>query len=144
MTDSSDTTITHFAIVQRANRDAMERMPDLPKEPTADAWESFIDDLESLDAYEIAHESADWDWVIYYHRALELCQAVPSAVLHEAESERHDLCGPDGIDDSFGLYEMACHLAHLIVSQAIREAVEECRDELIELANDKLDQMESV
>ena len=45
---SQDTTITHYAIVQRAKQDAQERMPDLPKEPTADAWEAFIDDLESV------------------------------------------------------------------------------------------------
>ena len=140
--DSQDMTITHYAITQRAKGYAQERMPDFPKESTIDSWESFIDELESLDAFEIAHESAEWDWVIYYHRALELCQAVPSAVLHEAESEWHDLCGPDGIDDSFGLYEMACQLANLIVTRAIVEAVEECRDELLELANDKLDQME--
>jgi len=139
---SQDTTITYYAITQRAKGYAQERMPDFPKESTIDSWESFIDELESLDAFEIAHESAEWDWVIYYHRALELCQAVPSAVLHEAESEWHDLCGPDGIDDSFGLYEMACQLANLIVTRAIVEAVEECRDELLELANDKLDQME--
>jgi len=119
----------------------MERMPDLPKESTADAWESFIDDLESLDAYEIAHESADWDWTIYYHRALELCQAVPSAVLHEAESEYND-CGGFG-DLNVGLYELASHLAFWIVNRAILEAVEECRNELLELANDKLDQMEA-
>jgi len=143
MTDSSDTTITHYAIVQRSKQDAQDRMPDFPKEPTADAWESFIDDLESLDAFEIAHESAEWDWVIYYHRALELCQAVPSAVLHEAESEWHAY-GLDSLDDSFGLHEMACQLANLIVTRAIVEAVEECRDELLELANDKLDQMESI
>jgi len=139
--DSQDMTITHYAIIQRAKQDAQERMPDLPKESTADAWEAFIDDLESLDAFEIAHESAEWDWVIYYHRALELCQAVPSAVLHEAESEWYDLWGSGGLDESFGLYEMAGQLANLIVTRAIVEAVEECREELLELANDKLDQI---
>jgi len=142
--DSTETQITYFNIRKRAKQDALERMPDFPKESTVEAWESYVDELESLDAYEIAHESAEWDWCIYYHRAMELCQAVPSAVLHEAESEWHDMFGPDSINDSFGLYEYATVLAHLIVTRAIVEAVEECREELLELANDKLEQMESV
>jgi len=139
---SQDMTITHHAITQRAKQDALDAIPEMPKESTVDAWESYIQRLEDLDAYEIAHESSEWDWCIYYHRAMKLCQAVPSAVLHEAESEYND-CGGFG-DLDVGLYELATHLAHLIVSQAIREAVEECRDELLELANDKLEQMESV
>jgi len=148
--DSSDTTITHYAIVQRAKRDALEYMPEMPKKSDPNAWEIYVDELEALDAYEIAHESADWDWVIYYHRALELCQAVPSAVLHEAESEVYDNGGIDHLQgygcnrssDNFGLYEMAALIANQIVVTAIREAVEECRDELLELANDKLEQIE--
>jgi len=138
--DSQDMTITHFAIIQRAKQEALDAMPDMPKQSNVEAWDSYIAELESLDDFEIAHESAGWDWCIYYHRAMELCQAVPSAVLHEAESEYND-CGGFGGDD-VGLYEHATHLAHLIVSQAIREAVEECRNELIELANDKLEQIE--
>ena len=135
--DSQDMTITHFAIIQRAKPCALDAMPAMPKESTVEAWESYVAELEALDAFEIAHESADWDWVLYHHRALELCQAVPSAVLHEAESEYND-CGGFG-DIDVGLYELATHLAHLIVSQAIRGAVEECRDELLGMANDKLE-----
>lgn len=141
--DSTEKQITSFNIRKRAAQDALERMPDFPKESTVENWEYFVDELESLDAYEIAHESAEWDWCIYYHRAMELCQAVPIAVLHEAESEFDDMGGPNGMGDSFGLYEYAATLAHLIVTRAIVEAVEECRDELLELANDKLEQMES-
>lgn len=148
--DSQDMTITHFAIIQRAKQDAQERMPDLPKAPwiaedgedlREGKWLDYIRDLEDLDPYEIAHESAEWDWVIYYHRAMELCQAVDSATLHEAEAEWHDLGGAQGIDDSFGLYELAGQLASLIVTRAIVEAVEECREELLELANNQLENM---
>jgi len=142
--DSTETQVTHYAIVKRAERDALDRMPDFPKKSTVGNWECFIEELESLDAYEIAHELAEWDWVIYYHRAMELCQAVPSAVLHEAESEFADMGGPNGMGDSFGLYEYAATLAHLIVVRAIVEAVEECRDELLELASEKNEQVESV
>jgi len=103
-----------------------------------DAWESFQRDVEDIDAYEIAHESGEWDWVIYYHRAMELCQAVPSAVLHEAESEWYDLCGPDRIKDSFGLYEMAVQLAAIIVTREIADAVEQAKGELIDLAETQM------
>ena len=152
MTDSSNTTITHFAIIQRAKQDSLEYMPAMPTRDSAMDWESYIQRLEDLDAFGIAHESAEWDWVIYYYRAMQVCQAVPSAVLHEAESEVYDNGGIDHLQgygcnrssDNFGLYEMAALIASQIVVIAILEAVEECRDELLELANDKLDQMENL
>lgn len=147
--DSTETQITYFNIRKRAKQDALDRMPDLPdmSKPRlvgtseADLWSMYIDELSDLDAFEIANESAEWDWVIYYHKAMELCQAVPSAVLHEAESEYNDFGGFGDLD--VGLYELASHLAHLIVVRAIMEAVEECRDELLELANDELLKLES-
>jgi hypothetical protein len=138
---SQDMTITYKAICDRALEDARERMPEWPKANTIDAWEGFMHDLEDLDAHEIAHECSDWDWVIYYARALELCQAVPPSVLHEAESQWHDMCGPDTIDDSFGLYEMACQLAAIIVTDEIVQAVETVREELLELAHAQLDNL---
>ena len=142
--DSTDTKITYTAIQKRAKQDALDAMPGLPKESTYDAWEDYIADLEAIDAYEIAHESAEWDWCIYYGRAMELCQAVPNGVLDDAESEFNDMGGPDGMGNQFGLYELAAHLAHIIVTREIVNAIEQCREELLELANDKLDQLESV
>jgi len=138
---SDDITITYKAIQDRALEDAKERMPEFPTENTVDAWDRFISELDDLDAHEIAHESCEWGWVIYYARALELCQAVPSSVLHDAESQWHDMCGPDGIDDSFGLYEMACQLAAIIVIDEIAQAVDTVRDELLELANNQLENL---
>lgn len=134
---SDEMNISYAAIHKRAQNCALEYMPEMPKQNTFEAWESFQQDVEALDAYEIAHESADWDWVIYYHRALELCQAVPSGILHEAESEYND-CGGFG-DIDIGLYELATHLAHLIVSRAIREAVEDAKEEMIDLAETQME-----
>ena len=105
-----------------------------------DAWVSFQRDVESLDAFEIAHESCEWDWVVYYHRAMELCQAVPSDVLHDAESEYADLFSTVDPDD-FGLYEFAFRLAAIIVTREITEAVESLKDEMIDLAETQLDNM---
>ena len=114
-----------------------------------EAWESFQRAVEEMDAHEIAHESSEWDWVIYYHRALELCQAVPSDVLHEAESEAYDSGGIDhlqgyGCDrssDNFGLYEMAVLIADQIVTRAIVDAVESLKEELIDMAETQLENM---
>lgn len=43
--------------------------------------------------------------------------------------------------DSFGLYELACHLAAIIVQREIAEAVERIRDELIDLAENQTENM---
>lgn len=131
---SDEQTITHLAICKRAKDCALDYMPDMPTENTYEAWESFQHDVESLDSYEIAHESSDWDWVIYYHRALELCQAVPSGILHQAESELADMGGADVMGDNFGLYELASHLAAIIVTREIIEAVEDAKEEFIDMA----------
>lgn len=104
-----------------------------------DSWETFISDLEDLDAMEIAHESSEWDWVIYYHRALELCQAVPSDVLHDAESQWQVMGFNEG--ETFGLYEMAVQLAAIIVTDEIMQAVEHVREELLDMANNQLENM---
>lgn len=141
MTDSTDNAITYKRIQDRAMEDAKERMPEFPEDSSG--WQDFIDQIEEIDAYDVAHESCEWDWVIYYHRALELCQAVPGDVLHEAEAQWYDLGQSDAIDDSFGLYELAAQLAAQIVIQEIASAVEQVREEMLEVANDALDNMES-
>ena len=130
---SDEQTITYLAICKRAKDRALECMPDMPTENTYEAWESFQQDVEALDSYEIAYESSEWDWVIYYSRALELCQAVPSGILHEAESEWEDMGGFESMG-AVGLYEMATMLASIIVTREIVEAVEDVKSELIDLA----------
>jgi len=135
---SQDMTITYKAIRERAMDDARDYMPGLPKQNTLAAWESFQQDVESLDAHEIAHESCEWDWIVYYNRALELCQAVPSAVLHEAESEFDDMGGTENMT-SVGLYEIAVQLAATIVTREIIEAAERIKDELIDLAENQVE-----
>lgn len=137
--NSSDMNITYRAIIERAEDDARDRMPDMPNENTVEAWEAFVSDLESLDVMDIAHESSEWDWVIYYHRAMELCQAVPSDVLSDAEDQWQDMGAY--VDDSFTLHGFACTLAAIIVESEIMQAVERIRDELIELAENQLENM---
>lgn len=144
---SDEQTITYLAIRKRAKDCALEYMPSLPEKNTYENWESFQQDVEALDSYDIAYESSDWDWVIYYHRALELCQAVPSGILHEAESEVYDNGGIDHLQgygcnrcsDKFGLYEMAALIASQIVIREIAEAVEDAKEELIDLAETQME-----
>jgi len=138
MTDSSDMTITWGAILERATFVAREYMPDMPKQNTFDAWESFQSEVENLDPHEIAHESCEWNWVIYYARAMELCQAVPPWVLDNAESEFEDMSGFENMETP-GLYELAVQLAAIIVTREIAEAVETVKDELIELAETQME-----
>jgi len=138
--DSQDMTITYKAIQDRAAKDALEYMPDMPRQNTLDAWESYQNEVEALDAYEIAHESCEWDWVIYYHRAMELCQAVPSDVLCDAESELLGM-GFNGLNENWGLYEMAVQLAAIIVTREIADAVEQAKDELIDLAETQMENL---
>ena len=150
MTDSTDNKLTYNRILERAKQDALEAMPEFPKLPDQtdftlpedhaqhcyEAWEAYQQEVEDIDAYEVANESSEWDWVIYYHRALELCQAVPSDVLHEAERVLLDDFGHTEIE---GLYELAGQLANLIVVRAIADAVEEVKEELIDLAQTNME-----
>ena len=135
MTDSSEGSITYTRIQQRAKQDALEYMPDFPKD--SDGWQDFSDTVDSIEAYDVAHESCEWDWVIYYGRALELCQAVPTSVLHDAESELEDL----GYEPEIGLYETATRIAAQIVIREIADAVEQIKEELLEVAATAIDNM---
>lgn len=137
MTDSTLGDVTYKRIRDRAKQDAKDATPALPTTNTAEAWRAFIYELEALDSSDIGHQSAEWDWTIYHYRAMEVCQCVPSAVLHEAESQYEDY----GNDTPNGLFEYAGTLAHIIVAQEIAEAVDTLRDELLEVANNQLDNM---
>jgi hypothetical protein len=139
--DSTDTKITYTEIQKRAARDAQDRAPDMPKENTVEAWEAFMADVEDMDIGEISFECAEWDWVIYYHRAMELCLAVPTSVLCLAEAEYYDCGGYEIERDSFGLCEIASRVAFYIVSSEIAEAVDTLKEELIDLAQTQLDNM---
>jgi len=135
MQDSTDTKITYKAIRDRANRDAMERMPDLPTSGTVEALEAFQQEVEAIDTYDLANELSEWDWVIYYHRAMDLCLAVPGDVLTDAEDQAKD-CGPS---DEYGLFETAFNCAYWIVNNEIAQAIEQVKEELTDLAQTAID-----
>jgi hypothetical protein len=137
---------TYQNLHKRAKDSALEYMPDLPKVNTRESWESFRDELESLDVYEIAHEESDsWNWVIYYGQAMALCVDVPSNDLDRAESQVAEM-GASVIGEQFessGLYGIACLCAYWLVQEAMVEALESCIADLTELAETQLENMES-
>ena len=148
MTDSTDNKLTYNRILERALSDAKESMPDFPNlvglftsDDIYSAWESYQQEVEAVESHDVAHESSEWDWVIYYHRAMELCQAVPSDVLNDAETQWLEYYSECDLDSSFGLFEMAGQLANLIVINEIAQAVEQVKEELIDLAQTAMDNM---
>lgn len=127
----------------RAKASAQEFMLSLPTENTLEVWKAFAEALEALDTSEFAHAEADsWDWVIYYGQAMQLCTQVPSSVLHEAEAMMQDAGVVNDVFESAGLYGVACQCAYWIVFEQVFAAMEELRNELLELAQNQVDNLE--
>jgi hypothetical protein len=136
--------ISYTKLFERARQDAQDAMPDLPKTNTLEAWQSFLDSIESVESGDIAHESADsWDWVIYHGQALELCVMLPSSLVSDAESMASECGGIQEAFESGGLGGVACLIAYWIIYQAVQDAVELAKEELLELAQSQIDNLES-
>jgi len=72
-------------------------------------------------ARDMVHDYCDWDWAIYYGKAMELCCNVPSGVLYSAE----DLAQESGtVSAEAGLYERAGMIAYWIIHEAIAGQLE--------------------
>ena len=140
-------TVPYIAIIERCKVDAMEYLPDLPKENTVEAWESFLDELETIrdDSYYHAGECVQqWDWAIYTHYGWKILFALPSDIERQAESEFFDVWGQVTIYSLNGWWEMASMIACFALEIIFRETLEEMAQELIELAESQLENMESV
>jgi len=134
--------ITWNAILERAQECAKDAMPEFPKSNTVNAWEEFQIAVEDVDELDTAHEMSEWDWVIYFHHAMQLCQEVPMEVLHGAESDWHDMGMKDNLEENFGLYEYASQLAAIIVTNQIGLAVANMKAELVDLAENQMMNLE--
>ena len=133
MTDN----ITYDKIKTRAETMARELLPVSPTNNTLDDWQSFQDELQSFDIYDVAHTEADsWDVTIYHYKAMALCMDAPISVLHAAESQW------DETDDEkpTGLYELASKLAYWIIQAELVDAMRAFEYELIDLADDQIRQ----
>jgi hypothetical protein len=136
--------ISYSGLIKRAKQDAFDAMPDLPKVNSLEAWQVFLENVEAIESSEVAHESADsWDWVIYHGQALELCAMLPSSLVSDAESMVSEYGGIQEAFKSGGLGGVACLIAYWIIYQAVQDAVELDKEELLELAQDQIDNLES-
>jgi len=87
----------------------------------------LLDNAETLDdAREGLYESCDWDWVIYYGMAMELCTNVPSDVLSDAEEMVADM---DLITNDISLFGHAHTVAYWIVHNAVNASLERMIEE---------------
>lgn len=133
-------------ILTRCKTDVLEYIPAMPKENTLEAWESYIDTLESFrdEIYEHASQSVEsWDWAIYTHYGLKILDALPLEVCQQAESDFFDLWGSEPIDTLNDPWNMASRIAYFALLNTWQECAEECVEELLELANNQLENMES-
>jgi len=96
----------------------------------ADVAGELLENTDSPDrARDLIAESSEWDWVIYYSKAMDLCNNVPSDILDDAESMVADCCT---IDEKTDLYSHACAVAFWIVHNAVSEQLEQLINEIVE------------
>ena len=137
--------ITYSEIVERCKFDAKEILPDLPKQNTPEAWESFRDGLETIREDSYCH-AADvvqhWDWAIYTHYGIKILYGLPFDIERQAEQEFFDLWGSETIDSLNDVWDMASRIAMVALEIIFRETLEEMAQELIELAETQLENLE--
>lgn len=137
--------ITYKQIMDRCAEAAREHTPALPTSNTIEAWEEFNDALEALDAYDIAHEEVDgWDWSIYTHYGMKIVDLIPQDDLNDAEAQWHEMDGPSGIDESFGVYEFASKVAYFYLVAQVVQQIEALVEVLQEMAQHEIDNLETV
>lgn len=134
--------IDQYTLGQRAKQSAKDALPALPTVNTYDSWQEYLDHLEKFDVAGYACEDADsWDWTTYNHKAMQLVSNVKPSALDNAEEMLAD-CG--GLEETFeqnGIYGIACQIAYWIVQQAVYDATYDLQQELIEFAQNQLDNM---
>ena len=138
--------ITYSEIVERCKGDIKDLLPDLPKENTCEAWESFRDELETIrdDSYCYAADVVQhWDWAIYTHYGIKILYGLPFDIERQAEQEFFDLWGSETIDSLSCAFDMASRIALVALEITFRETLEEMAQELIEMAETQLENMES-
>lgn len=138
--------LTYKQILDRCKSDVLEYIPDLPKEDTLQAWSLFLVDLwREEDLHEKATESVEsWDWSIYTHYGFEILDALPSDEMRQAESSFFDVWGSEPIETLNDPYDMASRIAYFALVNIWQEVAQDCVEELIELAQNQIENMESV
>ena len=138
--------LTYKTILGRCRDDVLEHLPDLPKENTLQAWSLFLVDLwREEDLHEKAIESVDsWDWTIYTHYGFKILETLPLHDCQQAESDFMYVWGSETIDTLNDPWDMASRIAYFALLNIWQEVAQECVEELIELAQNQIENMESV
>jgi len=93
----------------------------------ADVAGELLENTDSADrARDLIAESSEWDWVIYYSKAMDLCTNVPSDILDDAESMVADCCM---VNENTDLYSHACAVAFWIVHNAVSAQLDQLINE---------------
>lgn len=141
-----ENTLTYNDVRTRCNQLAMDIAPDLPKENTLPAWECFVDQLGDLrdDSFNLVLEAVEaTDWAIYTHYGWKILHAVPQDCINDAESQFLEFNSGLTFDDSFDIWSLQSQVAfHVLVAMA-QESLDEMLEELDELAQTRIDNLES-
>ena len=93
----------------------------------ADVAGELLENTDSADrARDLVAESCEWDWVIYYGKAMDLCTNVPSDILDNAESMVEE-CRM--LNEKPDLYGHACAVAFWIVHNAVSAQLDQLINE---------------
>ena len=143
----ADNTLTYREIETRCKDAAKELAPAMPSTNTLEAWESFLEELESFDVYEGINEYVEsWDWSIYTHFGWKILHCVPQSMIDDAEStfleynhgiEVQELAG------GFDIWSLQSSIAYFVLIQWVQEELSGLIQELIELAQNEIHNMES-
>lgn len=137
--------ITYSDIMERCRNAAKDFLPDFPKGGSSEDWESYLEEVEAIqeDAYEKAFEEVgNWDWCIYTYQGFEVYDAIGNSKQSDAEQEWADCGGYETAkDQSQGPYEIACAIAFFALARMLAEAIESACDDLIELANNQIENL---
>lgn len=138
--------ITYSDILDRCKRDVMDYLPDLPKENTLEAWESFREEIEAWrddSLYDDASESVEsWDWAIYTHWGIKILDTLPSDEMQQAESSFFEVWGSMPIGSLSDPWDMASRISHFALLNIWQDVAQECVNELLELAETQLENLE--
>lgn len=131
-------------IVERCKTSAIEILPDMPKESTLEAWESYRDALEALrdESFDIVYQEVDsWDWTIYTHYGIKILEALPYEDVCTAEESFFD-CHYDLDSETLGgVYEFASKVACFALCNMLTETLESSIHSSIELAESQIENM---
>lgn len=141
----TDNNLTYSEIESRCKDAANELAPDMPTTNTLEAWESFLDELEGWDIYEGVNECVEsWDWSIYTHFGWKILHCVPQSMIDDAENtflEYNHGIEVQVLEGGFDIWSLQSSIAYFVLVAWVQDESSRLIQELIELAQDTIDNM---